>query len=64
MSAAATLPVFALLSSATVSAPSLATGASFTAVTVMVTVAGAESAVPSLAVKVKLSLPLKLAFGV
>ena len=42
----------------------LATGASLTAVTVMVTVAAGEVSVPSLTAKVKLSEPLKLAFGV
>ena len=40
------------------------TGASLTALTVMVTAAAFESAVPSLTVKVKLSAPLKLAVGV
>jgi hypothetical protein len=37
---------------------------SFTGVTVIETVAGAESTVPSLTVKVKLSGPLKFAAGV
>ena len=46
-------------SSATVSASSTATGASFTAVTVMLTVATFESAVPSFAVYVNVSTPLK-----
>ena len=41
-----------------------ATGLSFTALTVMPTVASDESSVPSLAIKVKLSAPLKSAFGV
>ena len=41
-----------------------ATGTSFTAVTVSVTVAVLEPIVPSLAVKVKLSVPLKFRFGV
>ena len=40
-----------------------AIGASFNAVTLIETVAGAESAVPSFTVKVKLSLPAKFAFG-
>src|SRR5436189_296450 len=42
----------------------LATGASFTAVTAMLTVATPESAVPSLAMYVKLSVPLNTASGV
>ena len=42
----------------------VATGASLTAVTVMETVTVAESNAPSLALKVKESLPLKLALGV
>jgi hypothetical protein len=41
-----------------------ATGGSFTAVTVIVTVAGAEVSEPSLTVNVKLSGPLKLRLGV
>ena len=51
-------------SSATVSASSTATGASFTAVTVMLTVATFESAVPSFAVYVNVSTPLKSAGAV
>src|SRR3989337_2157917 len=42
----------------------LATGGSFTGVTVMLTVAGADVSDPSVVVKVKLSLPLKLGTGV
>ena len=45
------------VSSAVVGVALSATGASLTDVTVMVTVAAAESTVPSLAVKVKLSVP-------
>jgi hypothetical protein len=45
-------------SSSVVTAWSAATGASFTFVTVIVTVAMFESAVPSLALNVKLSAPL------
>ena len=45
-------------SSAVSAEPSLATGASLTAVTVIETVATLLSAVPSLALKVKLSDPL------
>jgi hypothetical protein len=45
-------------------ASSNATGASLTAVTVIVTVATFESAVPSFALYVKLSVPLKLEAGV
>ena len=41
-----------------------ATGASFVALTAIVTVAVLESAVPSFALYVKLSLPLKFAAGV
>ena len=41
----------------------LATGASFTGFTVIDTVAVFEFKLPSLARKVKLSLPLKFAFG-
>ena len=43
--------------------PALATGASLTGVTVMLTVSVSLSD-PSLAVKVKLSVPKKLALGV
>ena len=43
---------------------SVAVGASLTGVTVMDTVAGADVAVPSEAVKLKVSSPLKLALGV
>ena len=46
------------VSSSVVALPSSATGASFTGVTVIVTVAVFESAVPSFALKVKLSGPL------
>ena len=42
----------------------LATGVSFKGVTVIETIAGAESVVPSFTVNVKLSLPVKFAFGV
>ncbi len=56
-SVAVTLPVTGV-SSFVLLLESLATGASFTAVTVSVTVFVAESAVPSLALKVKLSEPL------
>ncbi len=55
--------VFAL-SSAVVTLCALAVGASFTAVMEILTVAGAESRTPSLTLKVKLSAPLVLAFGV
>ena len=40
------------------------TGASLTEVIVIETVAGAESTVPSLTLKVKLAAPVKLAVGV
>lgn len=43
---------------------SLATGASLTGVTTSVTVAGTESVMPSLMIKVNISVPLKLAVGV
>jgi hypothetical protein len=46
------------------SGPALTTDTSFTALTVIVTVATLEAAVPSLTLKVKLSAPLKFAFGV
>ena len=46
------------VSSAVVTDCALATGASFTAVTVMLMVAAAESTVPSFALNVKLSGPL------
>ena len=46
------------VSSAVVTDCAFATGASFTAVTVMLMVAAAESAVPSFALNVKLSGPL------
>ncbi len=46
------------VSSAVVADWALATGASLTAVTVMLTVAAVELTVPSLTVKVKLSAPL------
>ena len=53
------------VSSCAVCAPgTVFTGASFTAATVSVTVAVLEPIVPSLAVKVKLSVPLKFRFGV
>ena len=52
------------VSSLPLALPFCATGASFTAATVSVTVAVLEPAVPSLAVKVKLSVPLKFGFGV
>ena len=52
------------VSSLPLALPSCATGASFTAATVSVTVAVLETIVPSLAVKVKLSGPLKLSVGV
>ena len=42
----------------------MATGASLTGVTVMETGAGAESTVPSLTVKVKLSVPFEFVAGV
>src|SRR2546425_502565 len=51
------------VSSAVVALSLFATGASLTAVTVRVTVATLLSAVPSLALYVKLSVPLKLAAG-
>ena len=50
--------------SAVVTAAASAVGASFVAATVIVTVAAGESTVPSLAVYVKLSAPLKSAPGV
>ena len=56
-SVATSVPV-AGVSSAVVRVPSCATGASLTAVTVMETVATFESSEPSLAWKVKLSVPL------
>ena len=49
---------FNAVSSLVLYASFAATGASFTAVTVMLTVAAAESTVPSFALNVKLSLPL------
>ena len=52
------------LSSNTVLISLTATGASFTAETVIDTVAAAESTVPSLTLKVKESEPLKLSAGV
>src|SRR5688500_14307965 len=52
------------LSSAIVAESSLATGASGTAVKLMVTVAGALSLLPSLAVYLKVTAPKKLAAGV
>ena len=52
------------VSSSVVTLCAEAIGASFTALTVIETVAGAESTVPSFTMKVKLSLPLKFAFGV
>ena len=53
------------LSSCAVCAPSTVfTGALFTGATVSVTVAVLEPTAPSLAVKVKLSVPLKSGFGV
>ena len=52
------------VSSLPLALPSCATGASFTGLTVSVTVAVLEPTVPSLAVKVKLSVPLKFGFGV
>ncbi len=52
------------VSSAVVTLWAMAAGASLTGVTRMATVAGALVARPSLAVKVKLSLPAKLAAGV
>ena len=51
-------------SSATVTVWAVATGASFTALTVIETVAAAEPTVPSFTVNVKLSLPAKFSFGV
>ncbi len=56
-SVAVTLPMTGV-SSSVLLLESAATGASFTAVTVSVTVLAAESSVPSFALKVKLSLPL------
>ncbi len=56
-SVAVTLPVTGV-SSLVLLLESLATGASFTAVTLSVTVFAAESSVPSFALNVKLSLPL------
>ena len=52
------------VSSLPLALPFCATGASFTGLTVRVTVAVLEPIVPSLAVKVKLSVPLKSGFGV
>ena len=52
------------VSSSVVTLWAVATGVSLTALTVIETVAGAESTVPSFTVKVKLSLPLKFASGV
>ena len=43
---------------------SVATGASLTGVTTSVTVAGIESVMPSLRIKVKASVPLKFVAGV
>jgi hypothetical protein len=57
LSAPATVMTFAV-SSFVVTLWPLAVGASFTAFTVIVTVAVFESAIPSLALKVKLSEPL------
>ena len=52
-------------SSSTLFAPMLSsTGASFTGVIVTVTVAVFESVVPSLTLKVKVSIPLAFSFGV
>ena len=50
-------------SSAVVTFSPAAEGASFTGVTMMETVATAESSLPSFALKVKESVPLKLGFG-
>ena len=52
------------LSSAVVTFAEVETGASFTALTTMVTVTAAEVAWPSLTVKVNESVPSKFAFGV
>ena len=52
------------VSSVTATDCASATGASFTPVTVIETAAKLESTVPSLALKIKLSLPLKFALGV
>ncbi len=51
------------VSSSVVNDPPLATGVSFTAFTVMVMVAVLLSNKPSLALKVNVAVPLKLAFG-
>ena len=56
--------MFAVASSASVTAWAFATGSSFTEVTSMSMVAFAESSAPSFALNVKLSLPLNEAFGV
>src|SRR5687768_8820945 len=60
----ATSVVATAVSSSVVALPLFATGASLTAFTVIVTVTAAEDRVPSVAVYVKLSVPLKSAFGV
>ena len=56
--------IFSAVSSGVASVCAMASGASFTAVTVIPTVATAESSFPSLALKVKESVPLKSVFGV
>ncbi|MNI59297.1 hypothetical protein D3C73_1144540 [compost metagenome] len=62
-SVAVTVPL-TVTSSLVVLASLLATGASFTGVTVMVIVAVDSPPFPSLAFTVKLSVPLKFALGV
>src|SRR5436189_139986 len=56
--------IFRALSSLIANAPLAATGASLTGLTVIMTVATLEPETPSLALYVKLSVPLKLAAGV
>ncbi len=63
MSLASTWPLMTV-SSLPEADPSVATGASFTGVTVRLTLATLLSSKPSLALKLKLSEPLKFADGV
>ena len=63
ISAPVNVPVFTM-SSFVATANVVAVGASFTALTVMLTAAVAEFNVPSFTLNVKLSLPLKFAAGV
>ena len=62
MSLPESVMVFAV-SSAVVTVCAVAEGASLTALTLTVTVAGVENKAPSLTLKVKVSVPLKLPFG-